>query len=156
MLSLSDTSGIPDKVKGTVVSGAGIYREFATEDEGAFPYPVNLHMALGAENAGRTAYLYRYDAASKSMKAVGSFSITKSGQAMFGMNCGGRYLVTVPNGVTGTAADKAGVYTVAKGDNLSRIAVKHSIGLKALLNVNPQIKDANRIYPGQEIQIPVN
>ncbi|MGN1148880.1 MAG: LysM peptidoglycan-binding domain-containing protein, partial [Lachnospiraceae bacterium] len=42
-------------------------------------------------------------------------------------------------------------YTVLKGDNLSRIARKHNMTLSALLTLNPQIKNPNRIYPGQKI-----
>jgi spore coat assembly protein SafA len=44
-------------------------------------------------------------------------------------------------------------YVVKKGDTLSKIASKYSISLTTILKNNPQIKDANLIYPGQKIKI---
>ncbi len=45
------------------------------------------------------------------------------------------------------------VYVVKKGDTLLRIAAKNKLTLAQLLELNPQIKNPNRIYPGQEIMI---
>lgn len=47
-------------------------------------------------------------------------------------------------------------YTVKAGDTLQSIATKHGHpnDLAALLAANPQIKDANKIYPGDVISIP--
>jgi len=45
-------------------------------------------------------------------------------------------------------------YVVVKGDTLSRIARKQGVSLAALLAANPQIKDKNKIFPGQSIRIP--
>lgn len=42
-------------------------------------------------------------------------------------------------------------YTVVRGDTLSRIARKNNMTLSALMSLNPQIKNPNRIYPGQKI-----
>ena len=44
-------------------------------------------------------------------------------------------------------------YTVVKGDTLSKIAKKNNLSLSAILAMNPQIKNANRIYPGQKIVV---
>lgn len=44
-------------------------------------------------------------------------------------------------------------YTVAKGDTLSKIAKKNDLTLSVLLALNPQIKNPNRIYPGQKIVV---
>lgn len=44
-------------------------------------------------------------------------------------------------------------YTVKKGDILGRIAQKHKISLKEILKLNLEIKDPNKIYPGQKIRI---
>ena len=49
---------------------------------------------------------------------------------------------------------KANIYTVKKGDTLSQIATKYGVTLGDLLRANPQIKDPNIIFPGQEIYIP--
>lgn len=46
------------------------------------------------------------------------------------------------------------VYVVKPGDTLSRIASAHKVTLTALLAANPQIKQPNRIYVGQQIKIP--
>lgn len=46
-------------------------------------------------------------------------------------------------------------YTVKKGDTLSAIAKKYNTTVEAIMRANPQIKDANKIYVGQVIQIPV-
>lgn len=42
-------------------------------------------------------------------------------------------------------------YTVVKGDTLGKIARKNNLTLSELLALNPQIKNPNRIYPGQKI-----
>jgi LysM repeat protein len=44
--------------------------------------------------------------------------------------------------------------TVRSGDTLSAIAARNGVSLSALLHANPSIKNANLIYPGQQIQIP--
>ncbi len=45
-------------------------------------------------------------------------------------------------------------YTVQKGDTLRKIAAWTSTTVDALLKVNPQIKNANKIYVGQVINLP--
>lgn len=44
-------------------------------------------------------------------------------------------------------------YTVQRGDTLGSIARRCGVTLADLLNANPAIDNANRIYPGQEIAI---
>ena len=46
------------------------------------------------------------------------------------------------------------VYRVVKGDTMFEIARRFGVTLEALILANPQIKDPNRIYPGEEICIP--
>ncbi len=45
-------------------------------------------------------------------------------------------------------------YRVVKGDTMYEIAKRFGVSLDALVAANPQIKDPNLIYPGQEIFIP--
>ncbi len=45
------------------------------------------------------------------------------------------------------------MYTVEEGDNLTRIAGKIGISLKTLLETNPGIEDADKIYPGEILAI---
>lgn len=44
-------------------------------------------------------------------------------------------------------------YTVKSGDYLSKIARTCGVTLTSIYNANPQIKDFNKIYPGQVIRI---
>ena len=46
------------------------------------------------------------------------------------------------------------VYTVCKGDTLWGIARRYGVELTALITANPQIKNPNLIYPGDEVMIP--
>ena len=52
------------------------------------------------------------------------------------------------------AGTAAGVYTVRKGDTLWGIAKRYGVSLTALISANPQIKNPNLIYPGDEVTIP--
>jgi peptidoglycan-N-acetylglucosamine deacetylase len=45
-------------------------------------------------------------------------------------------------------------YKVATGDTFYKISVKLSVSMPELLRANPQVKDPNRIYPGQVLHIP--
>jgi len=61
--------------------------------------------------------------------------------------------VHLPGGAS--AANGGGSnYTVRSGDTLSAIASRNGVSLSALLAANPQIKNANLIYPGQTVHIP--
>jgi uncharacterized YkwD family protein/spore coat assembly protein SafA len=46
------------------------------------------------------------------------------------------------------------VYIVQRGDSLWKIAVKYQIGVKEIIDANPQFKDPNMIYPMQKVNIP--
>jgi LysM repeat protein len=45
-------------------------------------------------------------------------------------------------------------YTIQKGDYLGKIAKDAEISLRDLLKLNPQIKDPNKIMPGEKIKLP--
>ena len=45
-------------------------------------------------------------------------------------------------------------YTVVSGDNLSNIAKEHGVPLADLIAANKQIKNPNKIYPGDKVIIP--
>ncbi|MFY9223123.1 MAG: TIGR02594 family protein [Blastocatellia bacterium] len=45
-------------------------------------------------------------------------------------------------------------YTVKKGDTLSEIAKDAGVSLSSVIKSNPQIKNPNLIYPGQQINMP--
>lgn len=51
-------------------------------------------------------------------------------------------------------ASAATVHTVKSGDTMWKIAVRYEVGLSELKAANPQIVNANLIYPGQILQIP--
>lgn len=46
-------------------------------------------------------------------------------------------------------------YTIKKGDTLSAIAKKYNTTIENIMKANPSIKNPNKIYAGQVIQIPV-
>ena len=46
-------------------------------------------------------------------------------------------------------------YIVEKGDTLWLIAKRFGVSLEELIRANPQIKDPNKIYPGNRINIPL-
>lgn len=55
-----------------------------------------------------------------------------------------------------TPAPKNEVYTVKSGDTLSTIAKAHKMSLKDLIALNKQIKDPNKIYSGDKVNITAN
>lgn len=57
-------------------------------------------------------------------------------------------------GSGGGTGQGSGVYVVRKGDTLWGIAKRWGVTLKALIAANPQIKNPNLIYPGNEVRIP--
>ena len=58
-------------------------------------------------------------------------------------------------GGTGGAGSSVGtVYAVRKGDTLWGIAKRYGVKLADLIAMNPQIKNPNLIYPGNEVKIP--
>ena len=55
---------------------------------------------------------------------------------------------------TGSTTHASGVYIVRKGDTLWDIARRQGVLLADLIAANPQIKNPNLIYPGDEVKIP--
>ena len=45
-------------------------------------------------------------------------------------------------------------YTVASGDTMWKIAVRHEVGLSEIKAANPHIANPDLIYPGQVLNIP--
>ncbi len=50
----------------------------------------------------------------------------------------------------------AASYTVVKGDTLWKIAMKNEVGVSELISLNPNLKNPNLIYPGQNLIIAEN
>jgi len=53
-----------------------------------------------------------------------------------------------------TATANAETYAVKKGDNLTKIGKMYHLTWQAIAKANPDVKNPNRIYPGQELVIP--
>ncbi len=129
-------------------------KQLSVKDTGAFPVAVNIHVNVGAENSGKYANLYRYNAEKKQLEYCGSFPVTRNGQSMFALKQGGDYMVTV------TAAQpketvyfSSGDYAVKAGDTLSAIAKRNHMSLAELKAKNPQIKDLHKIRVGQKLNL---
>ncbi len=139
---------IPDAVAENTVKDAIVHRQISMVSRQEFGTVVNMHLALGSENAGKYANLYRYDTQQGKLVYLGSFQIIEEGQAMFCISGGADYLVTV------TTTQPNNGYIVARGDTLSRIAGRYGIRVQDILAVNPQIGNKNRIRVGQKINLP--
>ncbi len=139
---LTFESVIPEEAK-KQAGGNLIAKEFSMKEKDPYPFCINLHVGLGEENAGKHAVLYSYDEASGAMKQEGIYRINPQGHAMFALNRGDEYVVSVMGGCT-----------VSAGDTLSHIAVRNGVSLGALKAANPQIRDMDLIRTGQLINIP--
>jgi len=53
-----------------------------------------------------------------------------------------------------TRRQEQDTHTVRSGDTLSAIARRHGVSLQELIQANPQIANPNRIYPGQQVNLP--
>ncbi len=129
-------------------------KQLSVKDTGAFPVTVNIHVNVGAENSGKYANLYRYNAEKKQLEYCGSFPVTRNGQSVFALKQGGDYMVTV------TAAQpketvyfNSGDYAVKAGDTLSAIAKRNNMTLAELKAKNPQIKNLHKIRVGQKLNL---
>lgn len=144
-LVLSPEEIIPEAVKQQLIENVVTFREFSMEEKERYPFHVNVHVNLGAENAGKPAMLYYYDEATETLRFMGIFPIAESGYALFGLNRGDEYITVVREG---------NAYVVKDGEHLSSIARKNGTTLKKLLGANPHITNADVVYPGQVIIIP--
>lgn len=155
MMNLTVAEGkLSAEVRKTKEAGSAKNIQVSIYDSGAFAVPVNLHVNAGAENAGKYANLYRYNAKSGKLEYCGSYRVNTAGQAMFGLKRGGEYLITVTNTMPReTDLFTEGEYLVKRGDTLVKIAARYKLSLLELLRRNPQISNSNMIYPGQRIQI---
>jgi uncharacterized YkwD family protein/spore coat assembly protein SafA len=52
------------------------------------------------------------------------------------------------------SAQNMDTYIVKKGDSLWKIAVKYQIGVKEIINANPQFENPDMIYPNDKVNIP--
>lgn len=65
---------------------------------------------------------------------------------------------TGSDGGEGSASRSAGGenavwHTVARGENLWKIAADYSVSLTAVIALNPQLKNPNLIYPGERVRV---
>ena len=144
-LIMSSENIVPESVKQKVSESAIAVKEFSMPEKAPFPFCVNVHVSLGTENAGKPAILYSYDEGADMLRMTGIYAINESGSAMFGINKGDEYLIVVRQG---------NAHVVKQGEHLGGIARRNGIAVKALMEANPHIMDADFIYPGQVVIIP--
>lgn len=144
-----ETEGAPAAVRNA--EGVLSVKRITMGGQEALKIPVNMHVALGAENAGHYANLYRYDPAGGKTEYITSYTVTAAGQAMFALQTSSDYLVTVTADKPGNQS--GGQYVVRKGDTLNGIARKLGINQSQITGWNPQMKDRNKIYTGQKLTI---
>ena len=75
--------------------GTNDITELAFLNGNSFGMRVNMHFNFGADRYGSYASLYKYSVWRKEFVYMGSYRITKQGQAMFGFTMGAEYVVTV-------------------------------------------------------------
>jgi hypothetical protein len=46
-------------------------------------------------------------------------------------------------------------YEIKRGDTLSQLAERHGLTVKDLMRENPQIENADKIYEGDDMEIPI-
>jgi LysM repeat protein len=58
--------------------------------------------------------------------------------------------------ITGTASKPPDIvkYKIQTGDTLTQLAKRHKTTVDALIHINPSIKNPNKIYVGQTINLP--
>ena len=148
--AVNNAKTIPEKL--IAEKKALLTRQISIKDTAAFPFNVNMHVALGKENAGKYANLYRLSDNRSQLDYCGSFKIIDIGNAAFAMNRGGEYLVTVTNAVPQEKI-AGGAYQIVKGDSLYKIARRNKMSLSELLRLNPELSLFSRLKIGQTIRI---
>lgn len=58
-----------------------------------------------------------------------------------------------PTSGGGDGQDGIHTHTVVKGESLWGIAAKYGLSLQTLIHLNPQIKNPNLIYPGENVKV---
>jgi len=71
---------------------------------------------------------------------------------LFGITKGAEYLITVTN-TRPNESISADTYIVRRGDTLSRISARYGVRMSRLLELNPDIANANLIYVGQALRL---
>lgn len=90
-----DEENIPARLLQPEMAGTLSYRQFSVKNAGEINIPVNIHIAVGQEYAGKYANWYRLDERRQVLVYEGSYQVTRGGQAMFAIDRGGAYLLTV-------------------------------------------------------------
>lgn len=104
---------IPEDVSKRVLPGALYSKMFAMEEKVDYGIRLNIHFSLGKDYAGKYANLYHFDEQTEEMVYDGSFIITSSGMAMFSLERGDEYILTVTDSLH---AGSRVAYTVAAVD----------------------------------------
>ena len=149
-------SNIPENLLNQKTANAVLTREISMPNHSAFGGVVNMHWALGSENEGKYANLYRYNEKNSQLEYVGVYVINQDGQAMFGIVDGAEYLITVTAEKPAERMVRLSAgseYVVGKGDTLSSIASRNNMSLQELLALNPAIKNPGMIRIGQKITV---
>jgi len=155
-LSLSDKMKAPASAVSAVKAGTITSIEIPMESRENFGMAIGTHFNVGAANAGNFANLFRYNETTGQFEYLGSFEINDKGQAMFGITGGADYVLTVTTSAPNlpiVSTFSYNTYTVQSGDTLGRIAARHGMTLRQLLNLNPAISNPNRIRVGQIIRV---
>lgn len=90
-----DEDRIPDRIVQAKSVNALAWRQIFVKNREKPAVPVNMHIAVGAEFAGKYANLYWFDTENQELVYMGSYKVTKEGQAMYALEKGGEYLYTV-------------------------------------------------------------
>lgn len=90
-----DEENIPARLLQPEMTGTLSYRQISVKNAGEIQIPVNIHIAVGQEYAGKYANWYRLDERRQVLVYEGSYQVTRGGQAMFAIDRGGAYLLTV-------------------------------------------------------------
>ena len=127
MLKSWQDSGDPVRL---IISGSDINDAFLIED-------VSETLAEGDRDVGLTVTLREY----KFKSALAALA-------------GGTGVISSAGTKRTDERTAAKSYTVKRGDTLWGIARRYGVTLQSLIAANPQIKNPNLIYPGNEVKLP--
>lgn len=83
-----------------------------------------------------------------------AFATGQADSSQFVGKTGAEILAAIPKTNTSQAPSGGTIYTVKGGDTLNGLASKFGTTLADILTANPDIKNANLIYPNQKVVIP--